>query len=95
MEIGDIFSDSALADSEIPNPKLGILSMTGDFMSPIGDIMPNWGYFLKISPIEYVITDWGCEIQNSGFFSQLDIGDFYRVPRNWGLGLDIIILVTF
>ena len=44
----DCFSDSALPDSEIPHPQLGILSPTWDLISPIGDHMPNWGYFLLV-----------------------------------------------
>ena len=39
-------SDFALPDSVIPNPQLGILSLTGNLISPIGNIMPNWAYFL-------------------------------------------------
>ena len=42
MGIGDLFADSPLPDSEIPNPRLGILFPIGDLMSPIEDIMPYW-----------------------------------------------------
>ena len=41
LGIGDMFSDSALPDSYIPNPQL-------DILSPIGGNMPNWGYFLLV-----------------------------------------------
>ena len=32
---------------QLPYP-LGILSPTGDFIFPIGDIMANWGHFLLV-----------------------------------------------
>ena len=46
--LGIFFSDAALPDSEIPNLQLGILSPTGYLISPIGDNMPDWGYFLLV-----------------------------------------------
>ena len=46
--IGDFSSLSVLAESNIPNPQLGILSPTGDLICPIGDIMPDWGYSLFV-----------------------------------------------
>ena len=46
--IEDWFSESALPDSDIPNPKSGILSPTGDLISPIRDNIPNWEFFLLI-----------------------------------------------
>ena len=50
LGIGDLFSGSALAVSlsAIPNPKLGVLAPTGDLIFPIGDIIPNWGYFFLV-----------------------------------------------
>ena len=39
LEIGDLFSDFALPDSEIHNSQMGILSPTVDLISPIGDNM--------------------------------------------------------
>ena len=46
--IGDLFSYSALPDSEIPNPQLGILCPIGNLIFPIGDNMHNWGYFMLV-----------------------------------------------
>ena len=40
LGIGDLFSDSALADSEFPNPQLGKLFETWDLMSQLGIIRP-------------------------------------------------------
>ena len=42
----ELFSDSALSDSLISIPQLGILSPTGDLESPIEENILNWGYFL-------------------------------------------------
>ena len=46
--IWEFFSDSALPHSEIPNPQLGTLPQTGDFISQISDILRNWAYFLFV-----------------------------------------------
>ena len=46
LGIGNLFADSALPGSEIHNPHLGILSPTGDFISPIVDNMPNKVFFV-------------------------------------------------
>ena len=43
LYIGDLFSDSALPDSYIPNPQLEILSPIGDLISPIGDLISPIG----------------------------------------------------
>ena len=48
LGIVDLFSDSALPESEVTYPQLGILSPTGDLKLPIGDSMPKWGYFLLV-----------------------------------------------
>ena len=50
VALGDFFYDSALPDTEIPNPQLGILSPTGNLISPIGDIINNW-VFSSVSPL--------------------------------------------
>ena len=41
LGISDLFSDSALLDSYIPNPQLAILT-------PIGYIIPNWIYYPQL-----------------------------------------------
>ena len=41
LGISDLFSDSALLDSYIPNPQLAILE-------PIGYIIPNWIYYPQL-----------------------------------------------
>ena len=48
MGIGDLFPYSSLPDSEIPYPQSGILSPNEDLIYPLGDIIPNWGYFLLV-----------------------------------------------
>ena len=52
LGIGDLLSDSALPDSDIPNPQLSVWSPTGDFISPIGDNMSDWGYLLQVVYIQ-------------------------------------------
>ena len=53
LVIGDLFSDSTLPDSALPdsyilNPQLDILSPIWYLRSPIGNNMPNWGYCLLV-----------------------------------------------
>ena len=48
LGIGDLVSDSALPDLEIPNSQLEILSPTVDLISLMGDNILNWGYFLLV-----------------------------------------------
>ena len=48
LGVGDLFFDSALPDSEIPNSQLVTLSATEDLISPIGGNMLYWGYFLSV-----------------------------------------------
>ena len=45
LKIRDLFSDSALLDSYIPNPQTDILSLIKDLRSPIKDNMSNWDIF--------------------------------------------------
>ena len=33
---------------EIPNPQFGILYPTGELISPIGDNITDWGYYLLV-----------------------------------------------
>ena len=48
LGIGDLFSDSALPESEVPNPQLAIPSPTGDLILPISNIKPKWGCILFV-----------------------------------------------
>ena len=55
-----MFSDSALPDTEIPKPQLGILSPTSHLISPIGDIISNW-VFNSVSPLIGKIMEFEIE----------------------------------
>ena len=43
LGIGDLFCDSALPDSYIPNPQLDMLCPIGGLRSPFGDNIHKWG----------------------------------------------------